>query len=230
MTIKWVEITEENFVEFETILELYNQAFPIEVREPQHIFQSSLQYAKERRPNNYHFLVGMKENQFVSFATGHYFVDGNSGFIVYIVTNPLIQSKGIGSKTLEKLEGLLNKDAISAGNSSLSTIFLETETQEMVHTEEEKEDCIKRNRFFAKNDYEKYEEIVYQQPSLHDEVGDLPLNLFIKNVGINKQSKGDIKKAIRTIYKEKYFLVNGIDKRVLNNCLKKMGLESGDLL
>ncbi|WP_250886723.1 GNAT family N-acetyltransferase [Bacillus sp. SM2101] len=201
MTIKWVEVIEENFIELEMIFELYNRVFPIEVREPQEIFLRSLQYAKERRPNNYHFIVGKKENQLVSFATGHYFADVNSGFIVYIVTNPLIQSKGIGSKTLEKLEDLLNKDAISAGNLSLSAIFLETETQEMVHTEEEKEDCIKRNRFFANNDYEKYEKIIYQQPSLHDEVGDLPLNLFIKNLDITKQSKEDIKKAIRTIYK-----------------------------
>ncbi|MDX8364705.1 GNAT family N-acetyltransferase [Cytobacillus sp. IB215665] len=96
MAIKWVEITEENFTEFERVLELYNQVFPIEVREPQYIFYRSLQYAKERRPNNYHFLVGMKENQLVSFATGHYFAGVNSGFIVYIVTNPLIQSKGLG--------------------------------------------------------------------------------------------------------------------------------------
>ncbi|MGM0878477.1 MAG: hypothetical protein ACQEWV_28215 [Bacillota bacterium] len=94
-----------------------------------------------------------------------YFADVNSGFIVYIVTNPLIQSNGLGSKTLVKLEGLLNKDAISAGNLSLRAIFLETETQDMVHTEEEKEDCIKRNRFFDRNDYEKYEEIIYRQPS-----------------------------------------------------------------
>lgn len=29
---------------------------------------------------------------------------------------------------------------------------------------------------------------------------------------------------IRAIYKEKYYLVNGIDKQVLNNCFEKMGM------
>ncbi|MBY6036978.1 GNAT family N-acetyltransferase [Fictibacillus nanhaiensis] len=225
MTVEWVEITKDNLFNLEMVMELYDLAFPIEIREPHSVFLKSLQYAKTRSPNNYHFLIGLEGDQLVSFATGHYFAEVNSGFIVYIVTNPLVRSNGLGSKTLVKLEDLLIKDAITAGNSSLKSILLETETQDIVHTEEEKEDCIKRNRFFARNYYKKYEEIIYRQPPLHDEVGDIPLNLFIKNLDSIKQSKEDVKKAIRTIYKEKYFLVNGIDKKVLINCLEKMGIE-----
>ncbi|WP_339147158.1 GNAT family N-acetyltransferase [Sutcliffiella sp. BMC8] len=225
MTIQWVEISEDNLINLENVMELYDQAFPIEVREPHSVFLQSLQYAKTRRPNNYHFLIGLEGDQLVSFATGHYFADVNSGFIVYIATNPLVRSNGLGTKTLAELEDLLFKDAISAGNSSLKAIFLETETEDIVHTEEEKQDCIKRDRFFARNNYKKYEEIKYLQPSLHNEVEDIPLNLFIKNLDMIKQSKEEIKKAIRAIYKEKYSFVNGIDKKVLNNCLKKMELE-----
>ena len=102
----------------------------------------------------------------ISFATGNYLADVNSGFIVYIVTNPLVRSKVLDSKTLVKLEGLLNKDAVSAGNTSLKAIILETETEEMVHTEEEKEDCIKRNKFFERNYYMQYERIDYNTTTI----------------------------------------------------------------
>ena len=107
----------------------------------------------------------------------------------------------------------------------MKAIFLETETPEMVHTEKEKQDCLKRYQFFSRNGYEKYDEIPYLQPALHDEMGDIPLDLFIKNLDINKRSKDEIKNAILTIYKEKYQLVNGIDKSIINNCLKKMEIE-----
>lgn len=226
--INWVEVKERNLCYFESAMDLYDQVFPIEVREPHDIFLRGLQYAKIRKPNNYHFLIGMEDDQLVSFATGHYFANINSGFIVYIATNPHVRSKGIGSKTLLKIEDLLNNDAISAGYSSIKTIYLETEIQELVHTEEEKQNCIKRYKFFSKNNYVKYEEMNYQQPPLHHEVGDIPLNLLIKNLDDTKQSKEEIKKGVKTIYKEKYFLVNEIDKRILNQCLRKMEIEESE--
>lgn len=221
MTIQWTEISEDNLINLEMAMELYDQAFPIQVREPHSVFLRSLQYAKTRRPNNYHFLMGLEGDQLVSFATGHYFADVNSGFIVYLVTNPIVRSKGLGSKTLVELESLLFQDAISAGNASLKAILLETETQDIVHTEGEKEDCIKRNRFFARNNYEMCDEIRYLQPSLHNEVEDIPLNLFIKNFDTSKQRKEEIQKAISAIYKEKYSFINKIDKEALNNSLKR---------
>ncbi|MBU7592372.1 GNAT family N-acetyltransferase [Metabacillus halosaccharovorans] len=228
MAIKWVELTENHLFYFETAMKLYDQAFPIEVREPQEVFLRSLRLAKSKKLNNFHFLIGLECDQLVSFATGHYFANVNTGFIVYIVTNPHVRSNGLGTKTLLKIEELLNKDSISAGKSSLRGIILETETQEMVHTEKEKEDCIKRNRFFLRNNYEKYDEINYLQPALHDEVEEIPLNLFIKNLHKTKLSKEEVKEIIYAIYKEKYSLVNEIDKNVLNHCLKKMEIENVD--
>ncbi|PMC38668.1 hypothetical protein CJ195_09455 [Bacillus sp. UMB0899] len=222
--INWVEIKEGNVSYFEMAMELYDKAFPIEVREPHDIFLRGLQYAQ----NYYHFLLGFEGDQLVSFATGHYFANINSGFIVYIATNLHARSSGIGSKTLMKIEDLLNNDAISAGNSSIKAIYLETETQELVHTEVEKQDYIKRNRFFSGNNYVKYNEINYLQPPLHDDVKDMPLNLLIKYPGNTNLSKEEIKLAVKTIYKEKYFEINEIDKMVLNQCLRKMGFEEDE--
>ncbi|MEW9052520.1 MAG: GNAT family N-acetyltransferase [Neobacillus sp.] len=224
MTIIWSEIKEENATELRTVMKLYDQSFPIDVREPHEIFHRSIKYSRERYPNNFRFLIGKEDDQLVSFATGHYLADDNVGFIVYIATNPLARNSGLGSKTLVKLEELLNEDARSAGHSSLRAIFLETETEDLVHTEQEKADCEKRNRFFDRNSYKKYEEISYLQPPLHEGMDEVPLNLFIKNVQKDELMKQEIQHAIQAIYREKYINVNNINKEMIHHCLKKMGI------
>lgn len=60
MAIKWDEITHDNLTHFEKVLKLYDQAFPIEVRESHDIFLNSLQYARNRKPNNFRFLIGFE--------------------------------------------------------------------------------------------------------------------------------------------------------------------------
>lgn len=228
MAIRWGEIRYENDIHLEKVFDLFDQTFPIEVRESHNIFLKSLQYARKRKPNNYRFLIGLEDDRLVSFATGHYLSDVNSGFIVYLVTNPLERSKGLGAKTLLKLEELLNKDAILAGNTSIKAIILETEKQEMVHTEGEKEYCIKRHKFFDRNHYKLFEKIDYLQPPLLGE-SIIPLHLFIKNVQTDELTKNEVSEVIRAIYKEKYYLVNEIDKNVLNSCLEKMGIDNEGL-
>lgn len=221
MNIRWEEITEDNLSHIDRVFKLYDLAFPIVVREPHTIFLNGLHYARLRKPNNFRFLIRFEGEELISFATGHYLEEVNSGFIVYIATNPLARSKGRGSKTLAKMEELFTEDAIAAGNSSLNAIILESETEDLVHTKEEKDNCKKRNKFFKRNGFKKSEEIGYLQPPLNNKDQAVPLNLFIKKLQNNEQ---DIKKIIYAIYKEKYYLVNGIDTEVLNNCLIQMEL------
>lgn len=221
--MNWTEITNDNLGNLENALKLYDQAFPIEVREPHDIFRKGLKYATNSFPNNFRFLVGMEGDTVVSFATGHYLADVNAGFIVYIATNPSVREKGLGSQTLGKIEELLNQDAIAAGNSSLQLAILETEIEELVHTTEEKEDCVKRQRFFEKNNYHKCEDVHYLQPPLHGGGEGIPLHLFIKNFqGDQFLTQDEINKTVQAIYREKYYAVNGIDKAVLTNCLQGM--------
>jgi GNAT superfamily N-acetyltransferase len=219
LNIRWKEITEEDLSLIDRVLKLYDSIFPIVVREPHTTFLNGLHYAQLRKPNNFHFLVGYEGEEIMSFATGHYLEEVNSGFIVYIATNPHSRSKGIGSKTLAKMEELLTEDAIRAGNPSLNAIILETETEDLVHTMEEKDHCKKRNEFLRRNGFKKSAGIRYLQPPLNNEDVAVPLNLFIKNLQNNEQ---DIKKIIYAIYKEKYYLVNRIDTEVLHNCLIQM--------
>ena len=227
MTIRWGEIADDHLINLENALKLYDQTFPIEVREPHEVFMQGLHYAKNSFPNNFRFLVGFEKDELVSFATGHYLAEVNSGFIVYLVTNPNMRRKGVGAKTLAKLESLLTEDAILAGNDSLGTIILETETEEMVHSEAEKADCIKRKRFYERNGYKQYGEIAYVQPALHD-VGSsvpVPLNLYLKDFQKGERTQDEIKGIIRAMYQEKYYKANRIEKKALNDCLRKMGMD-----
>lgn len=126
--------------------------------------------------------------------------------------------------TLSKIEELLNQDSILAGNTSIRALFLETEKQETVHTVVEKEECIKRNRFFIRNGYKKFEEINYLQPPLHNSEEKVPLNLFIKEPHKNNLKLKEVTETIRAIYKEKYYLVNDIDRKILEDSLKEMSI------
>ncbi|WML44454.1 GNAT family N-acetyltransferase [Neobacillus sp. PS3-40] len=220
MTIRWAEITVEHSIFLEKVFELYDKTFPFEVREPHDVFLKSLHYAKTQFPNHFRFLVGTEGDELASFATAHYLADINTGYIVYIATKPSLRGKGLGSKTLAKIEQLLSKDAIKAGNASLRAIVLETEKQELAATERERKECKKRTLFFERNGFHQSREVSYLQPPLHEGENPVPLNLFINK----KIVLDEIKLIIQSIYKEKYNLVNGIGKNVLANCLTAMGI------
>jgi GNAT superfamily N-acetyltransferase len=222
--IRWKEILIENLFYLDKVLEIYDKSFPLEVREPHQIFIQSLQYATTAYPNNFRFMIGLDGERIVSFATGHYLADVNTGFVVYIATNPLFRSKGIGRQTLLEMEELLNKDAYLAGNSSLMAIILETESPAQAKTIIEREECLSRNRFFQKNGYKLNLEWEYVQPPLHNDDKCIPLNLFMKvpqKVHLNKE---DVMKIILAIYYEKYYKVNQINKEVLTRSLSEMGM------
>jgi hypothetical protein len=226
--INWIEISDDNLYYLDKVFELYDQSFPLEVREPHDVFLQSLQYATKAYPNNFHLLIGLDGEELVSFATGHYLAAVNTGYVVYIVTNPLLRCKGTGTKTLLKIEELLNIDATLAGNSSLKAMILETESLDNAVDVVEREECIKRNRFFQKNKYNQYLEWEYVQPPLHNDDKSIPLNLLMKIPHNVQLSKEEVRNIIHSIYHEKYYIVNKIDQEILIRCLNEIGISGGE--
>ncbi|MET3728348.1 GNAT superfamily N-acetyltransferase [Fictibacillus halophilus] len=229
MDIIWKEVTYSYQENLKEALTLYHNSFPIEVREPEAVFLQSLKNAEIHLPNQYHFLVGFQDDELISLVTAHYLADVNTGFIVYLVTNPKIRSKGLGKQSLQSIEEILQQDSIAAGYESLDAIILETETEEMVHTKIEKEDCVKRTNFFMRNGFHKVEDFLYLQPPIHDDGVDVPLHLFIKNRSRQELKKSEVKRIVKAMYVEKYHHGNGIAKEVLNRSYSKMNLENSDL-
>lgn len=65
----------------------------------------------------------------------------------------------------------------------------------------------------------------YVQPPLQGGAENIPLQLFIKSFQSSELSKVEVKELIRSMYIEKYSLVNGINEEVLYNGLKEMGID-----
>ncbi|KMM38437.1 hypothetical protein [Guptibacillus hwajinpoensis] len=148
----------------------------------------------------------------------------NAGFIVYIVTNPTLRSRKLCSSTISRLEEILSQESKKAGYDFLDAIVLETETKEMVHSNKEKEDCMKRNIFFERKGYLHFNTLHYQQPPLNRVEPSIPFNLFVKNYRDTLTTKERLFDIILDIYQEKYFNINGIDKATLDHCLQDKGI------
>ena len=224
MTIRWEEISFEQKDLLDDVFQLYDQSLPKEVREPHDILLRGLEIAKSSFPNQFHFLIGLEGSELVSFACFHYLAEVNTGFLVYLITAPNVRSRGIGSYTLRKIEEILNKDASLTGYHSLKALVLEVERQELAHTEDEKEDCLKRNLFYERNGFKAYTEIDYIQPPLNGETTGVPLNLFMKDFQYTQWTREEAIRVIHSMYQKKYASVNGIDPKVLNACLEKMNI------
>lgn len=222
MVIKWEEVSSGQKEYLDDVFQLYDQSLPKEVREPHKILIRGLEISKSSLPNQFHLMIGLEGNKLVSFASFHYLAEVNTGFLVYLITAPNIRSKGIGSNTLRKIEEILNTDARVAGYDTLKALVLEVERQELAYSEEEKEECLRRNRFYERNGFKAITEIDYIQPPLNGEESGVPLHLYKKDFQEKQWTKEEIKSMIRSMYQEKYACVNAINYKVLQNCLEKM--------
>ncbi|KAA9024362.1 GNAT family N-acetyltransferase [Niallia endozanthoxylica] len=227
MKIVWEEITKNHMSHIESVLQLYDTAFPKDLREPHQILYNALDKAEQNPPNRFRFLVGLMEGKPVSFATAHYLAEVNCGFIVYLGTDPHERSKGLGSQALGTIEEYLNQDAILAGKGSIRAFVLETEKQESANSEEERETCLKRDYFYKRNGYKTYKGIDYIQPPLNGGNEAIPLKLNIKKKQQTDFSRDEAQELIYAMYDQKYCLVNRIPTIVLNDCLKEMSIPKG---
>ncbi|MCQ6267639.1 GNAT family N-acetyltransferase [Fictibacillus sp. WQ 8-8] len=150
MTIQWIQMRGQNSARMDKVLALYDRSFPLEVREPHDVFYSGFQYAQTAAPNQFCLLIGVEGDQLLSFAAGHFLAEVNTGFVVYIAADPNHRNRGMGSKTLAKMEDVFNEAAILAGKSKVSGIILETEKEEEAVTTMEEMECRKRMHFLPK--------------------------------------------------------------------------------
>ena len=197
MNLIWHVITDREDPYLKQAFALYDAAFPVEVRENHKVLLDSLD--NNGHPDDFCFLTGLSDDKVVAFATAHYLTDINSGFIVYIVTDPGIRGKGIGKETIRKIEEILNQKAIRNGHSGLDAMLLETEREEDAGSQQEREECLKRARFFHGNGYMKLGDRLYLQPPLHGEAKGVPLHLYVKNLSTRGLDKDKIEQAIFAI-------------------------------
>lgn len=203
--LTWHEITTTTDPYLPKALQLYKAAFEESLRESDEVLERAIAIREEIRPNGFHFLLGVDEEERVAGLTiANYLSTANVGFIVYLAVNPDLRSQGLGSKILQRLEELFQADAQEAGKGQLQGIVLETE---------EDEDYERRMRFFIRQGFALMPDVVYSQPALHATTEPVPLQLFFKG------TPPELSVLVRAMYEEKYHLINSISRDELDALL-----------
>ena len=221
--IEWQEIREPGGALWNAAIALYEQTFPPEVREPAAVFVRSM-----RDVAGFHFLVGVDEQgQLAAMATAHDLADVNVGFVVYLVVAPQGRSRGLGAELLAQVEAALREDARVTRGAELRGVVLESEREELVHTEEERLDCQRRERFFARQGYERLDGVDYVQPPLTPESELMvPLHLWAKRFPNQPEwTAEEIRDVVRSMYRNKYGRANGTSDVVLSACERRISIE-----
>ncbi|RAP26695.1 hypothetical protein C2W64_01411 [Brevibacillus laterosporus] len=217
MEIIWHDIKDIESPLMPHALELYEQTFTEDLREPNSILLKGLTNEGPIAPDTFHLLVGTDENQqVVAVSTFHYLATWNLGFIVYMMVNPAIQSGGIGSKMMMQIEKILKEDAQNHGT-ELVGLVLETEREEDAHDEEEQVLTQRRLRFFNRNGLVPVKGVPYKQPPLWENTKEVPLHLLVK---WTKDTDGFLQEEwyrfVQAVYKEKYGKINNVKAEILH--------------
>ncbi len=218
MGIEWKEITDLEDGLLRKALSLYHDCFPEYVREDECVFYESIKQRDNNAPNKFHFLVGIVNNKVICFSTAHYLAEVNCGYIVYIAADPKERGKGLGKQTLLKIEELLNKDALDAGQTFLKGIFLETEREIDAENEEEYKENVNRLQFFNRAGFTPIKDFPYVQPPLYS--GQTPVPLYLAFKPLTCKENFDYGQVVKAIYHEKYHKMNKISLSVLDDCMK----------
>ncbi|MED1665554.1 GNAT family N-acetyltransferase [Brevibacillus laterosporus] len=217
MEIIWHDIKDIESPLIPHALDLYEQMFTEDLREPNDILLKGLTNKGPTAPDTFHLLVGTNENQqVVAVSTFHYLATWNLGFIVYMMVNPAIQSGGVGSKMMSKIEKILQEDA-QKHDAKLTGFVLETEREEDAHDEEEQILTQRRLRFFNRNGLVPVKGIPYKQPPLWENTKEVPLHLLVK---WTKDTDGFLQEEwyrfVQDVYKEKYGKINNVKPEILH--------------
>ncbi|KEO81321.1 GNAT family N-acetyltransferase [Tumebacillus flagellatus] len=203
MTLSWHELLDPQDPLFDGAFALYQASFDEIVREPREVILRGMDLQRNGtiRPNAFHFLIGVDEqNRVAALAVANYLATANFGFLVYLAVHPDFRSHGLGGQVLTQLQRLFETDARSAGHSALGGIVLETEDDE---------DFARRSRFFQKQGFAEVQGVVYYQPALNPTTDAVALKLFAKG------TTDDLSTLVDAMYREKYHLINEIPLETL---------------
>jgi GNAT superfamily N-acetyltransferase len=228
MEIQWHELTDTRSRWVDQCLALYEQTFPDEVREPDEVLLRGVSVNTELSPNAFHFLIALNEQQeVVGFSTAHYLADVQFGFVVYLLVNPAIRSRGLGGHLLAHMQNLLKGDAARFGT-SLRGVILETEKEADAHTEVERAECRRRNRFFNRQGYGRVESVFYVQPPLRETTSEVSLHLYVHLQADQRPLTGEeLRRVVHAMYEQKYSKINHVDSRTLRTCEKQLRVPAG---
>ncbi|ARJ50954.1 hypothetical protein [Staphylococcus lutrae] len=190
------------------------------VTEDESVFEQSLK--TEKTQYDFVFIVGIENDEIVTFATAHYEATTNVGFIVYLLAQPDEQCESRLKSMLEQIEKEINKISNQRHGRDVNFFMFESTLESPDVDTETAHKIAFRRRFLVQNGYERQNDITYLQPSLDRNGKPVPLDLYIKaNIPLTKDIYGT---SIKSAYILKYVFANRIPRRIIYPLLVKMNL------
>lgn len=234
-TIKFLEVNNENSKEFEEIMQIYEETFPVEERNPRASIERALKEKRKKRFKKlglFSHLIGMKfKNQMIGLSYFNYFSGPSLGFLGYIGITPKFQGQGFGKKLLNQIIETIREDAKEIGEKEPIGLAAEVEKEEQPDiTREVREARNRRIGFFRSQGAKIIEGVDYFQPSLTEDQPTIPLWLMI--IPLNQEywerlTPEKISQVIKAIYKKVYVIHDGCpyDKKFIEKLIKSINPE-----
>ncbi len=204
----------------------YEASFPIEVRVPQHLIVARIEkkLVGEPAPGVYHLGVAFDGDAMVGGAVFDFLNQTNIGFIDYIFVDRQVRSRGIGQFIYDRVSDTLVRDASRLGQEKLQGILFEIEKEGLATQAEERQQRVRRLRFFLRMGAGIISGLSYLQPPLHPGEGPLPMHLMFHPMGLpeDRLSGSLVLSWISSAYTTIYLNGFGVSGAVLRECLQRV--------
>lgn len=230
--LTWRSVQSESDPVLAKWLGMYERSFPREVLVPREVIAAQIN-AAARVPvegDVLHVAAALDGDAIVGGAMFSFLSQSNLGFLSYIFSGPEARGRGVVAWVYRQLTGSLASDATVRGR-SLQGIIFEVEREDLAATPREREERIRRLRFFAKVGAGVVTGIDYLQPPLHSEEEPLPMYLMFEAAGSQgptlwqKRVIAWVEDAYRVIYVQGA----GLSERVVADCLRQVRESMGEL-
>jgi GNAT superfamily N-acetyltransferase len=205
-------------------LAIYERSFPRQVRVTPHVIAGQIGPAEpgSAAGDVLHVAAAMDGGVVVGGAMFSLLRRSGLGFVSYIFTAADTRGQGVGTWTYRRLVGALGADA-AQNRQPLQGVIFEVEREELAETAGEREERIRRLRFFTRMGARILTGLDYLQPPLH--AGDAPLRmhlLFDPAGSPEPLPSGDrVLSWITDAYDSIYVRGSGLEAGVVAPCLQR---------
>jgi GNAT superfamily N-acetyltransferase len=225
----WREVQSESDPVLADWLAMYERSFPNEVRLPREVVTAQIAEAGRtpRGEDVLHVAAAMEGDAVVGGANFTYLGRSNVGLLSYIFTAPERRGRGVGGWIYRQVTTVLRADAARRGR-SLEGVLLEVERDDLA-TGPEREERVRRLRFFAGAGARVVTGVDYLQPPLHPGEEPLPMHLMFDPAGAGRPapSCGEVLAWVDDIYRVIYGDGAGLDEHVLQECSRRVRRAAG---
>lgn len=205
---------------YEAALNLFDNYQFGNVSQKHHVFKQSLE--NKRTQNDYVFLVGLDNDEVVSFATGHYEATTNAAFIMYLVAVDTPERERYLTETLEKLQEGLDNLANRVHDRDVNFFMMEALPIPDSLDEPDADLLMQRHLFLKEHGFEEQREIDYMRPAIEPGGEPIPLKLFLHTrIPLTKDIYGT---SVKSCYILKYVFANHLSRKTVYPLLEQLDL------